>query len=124
MGRTGRGLTLAFALAIPACAMTPPPAELGPLSPAVRAYSRNPVVCAPTAVGNAIGGAVGYLPALALGFVTFPLLAALPERAADATLRAYFYTLPYLLGLALGTPALPFSYLAPADPCEFRSVSG
>ncbi len=104
--------------------MAPPPAELGPLSPAVRAYARNPIVCAPTAAGNVIGGVVGYFPALALGLVTFPVLMALPDGAAEATLRGYFYTLPYLVGFTLGTPFLPFSYLAGEDPCRFESVSG
>lgn len=111
-------------IALPGCAMSPPPAELGPLSPAVRAYARNPLVCAPTALGNGIGGVAGYLPALALGLVTFPLLAVLPERAEEAAVRTYFYSLPYLLGFALGTPFLPVSYLAPEDACRFGSVAG
>src|SRR5262245_56727032 len=75
-------------------------------------YSRNAIVCAPIFLGNALGLVVGS-PFLALGIGLSR--AGMPKTGGGIAMAGYVPI--YLLGGALGTPFLPFSYLMKENPC-------
>jgi len=79
-----------------------------PIEPALQAYSRNTIVCVPTAVGNIVGSLVGF-PFLIAGYYF--------DDARKPLLTIGLF--PVLVGgFVTGTLFLPFSYLAPEDPCQ------
>lgn len=75
-------------------------------------YSRNGIVCGPTYVGNVLGAAAGS-PFFLIGWW---LKTASLEKTGSAVMTAGWVPV-YIVGGALGTPFLPFSYLAKEDPC-------
>jgi hypothetical protein len=86
-------------------------------------YSRNGIVCIPTALGNVIGGVPGMIPLAPFGLV-FGLVD-LDEHETTGRVASWlffgFSTFPAIVvGGAVGTPFLPFSYLAPENPCNFN----
>jgi hypothetical protein len=73
-------------------------------------YSRNSIVCVPTAIGNLAGA-----PGLPLWLATAPL----GDVYVSAAVRTVFVTAPAFAGGALtGLPFLPLSYLEPEEPCH------
>lgn len=100
------------------CALQSGPPCLKGLAPVARPYSRNWVVCAPTAVGN-------YAGALAGGVLSAPFAATAElyrEGAGEQVIRV-FATVPALLaGGTTGLPFLPLSYLADENPCGTAEV--
>ena len=80
----------------------------GPIAPLADLYSRNMIVAGPTLSGNLIGCGVGVAFALALR----PIARASGDD--DDAVMLYAIMVPsYAGGFALGTPFLPFSFLAP-----------
>ena len=83
-------------------------------------FSRNPMVCAPTAVGNTIGGLMGAPLALAIYPLVWP--ATLFTSNDDYLFQTYGTTFwgPVLLtGGAFGGLFYPFSRMMEEDPCSF-----
>ena len=101
------------------CAHRSPAGELGPLQPLIDPYSRNGIVCMPTALGNAIGGFPGQIPLAPFGLVDMDEHET-TERVASWLLFSFSVFPALVVGGAVGTPFLPFSYLAPEDPCNFN----
>lgn len=88
------------------------------MQPVMDAYSRNDVVCLPTALGNAVGGLPGTL--LLAPFALVDLDRHKTTERVAGYLTGAFVTVPALVvGGAVGTPFLPFSYLAAENPCNF-----
>jgi hypothetical protein len=95
------------------CALQTGPVGFESLAPVTRPYSRNLVVCAPTAVGNYAGALVG-------GAVSAPFagVAALIGDGGGEKVVRVFATVPALLvGGITGLPFLPVSYLFAEKPC-------
>ena len=95
------------------CALQTGPVGFESLAPVTRPYSRNLVVCAPTAVGNYAGALVG-------GAVSAPFagVAALIGDGGGEKVVRVFATVPALLvGGLTGLPFLPLSYLFDENPC-------
>ena len=90
--------------------------------PAFDLYSRNPIVCIPTGIGN-LAGVPGML-------VVGPVVVAI-DAAFDPDEDGVFpwivmpfstvlVAIPaYAGGLALGTPFVPVSFLSDEDPCDW-----
>ena len=101
------------------------PESLGlyaPAYPLIVQYSRNPIVCGPTAIGNLIAAPL-------YSTLDLPVLLVPGNRPGHRTptwdfLRWNLHTValtPVLVGGAItGTGALPFSYLADKQPCGFH----
>lgn len=88
------------------------------MQPAMDLYSRNVIVCLPTALGNAAGGLPGTL--LLAPFALVDLDKHQTTERVAGYLTGAFVTVPALVGGgAVGTPFLPFSYLAEENPCNF-----
>ena len=104
-GRARAGL-LACAIALTGCAHRLQEYDLwAPLKPVLDPYSRNPIVCIPTAVGNIIGGAPG-----------------IPLWALSGGLLRPLIDLPaFAVGGVVGLPFIPLSYLRPEDPCDITN---
>jgi hypothetical protein len=109
-----------FALLLPcvACAHRGSPDEFGPLQPVIDPYSRNLIVCLPTAFGNAAGGLPGQLLLAPFAFVDLDKHQT-TERVAGYLTGALVLGPALVLGGVVGTPFLPFSYLAEEYPCNF-----
>jgi hypothetical protein len=101
-----------------------------PLDAAIEAYSRNQIVCVPTAVGNILGVIVDWAVIVAALPVTLPIVLMVDKRdpsprAGDDDsifVKAGLGVLMFpvlLIGGVVGTPFLPFSYLAPESRCNF-----
>jgi hypothetical protein len=106
-----------------------------PLHGAIEAYSRNEIVCVPTAVGNILGLTVGWALTLATLPLTLPVILLADKhdwstraRGDDSVLAKAgigFLLFPaFLLGGVTGTPFLPFSYLAEESPCNLVGWDG
>jgi hypothetical protein len=93
--------------------------ELGRLQPVVDPYSRNLIVCIPTAFGNVVGGFPGLLPLAPFGLVDMDEHET-TERIASYLSGALSLVPALVVGGAVGTPFLPFSYLADEDPCHWN----
>ena len=86
---------------------------VGPLEPISELYSRNIVVCIPTAIGNFIG----WAPSMVIASPFWVVIRPFSARSASNVVSA-LVTGPTLLGgFVVGTPFLPFSYLLDEDPC-------
>jgi hypothetical protein len=73
-------------------------------------YSRNSIVCVPTAIGNLAG-----VPGVPLWLATVPF----NDVSISTAARTVFVTAPAFAGGALtGLPFLPLSYLEPEVPCH------
>jgi hypothetical protein len=86
----------------------------------ITAFSRNPIVCAPTALGNAVGSLVGAPLALAIYPLVWP--ATFFTSNDDYLFQIYGTTFwgPVLLsGGAIGGLFYPLSLLRGEDPCSF-----
>jgi hypothetical protein len=86
----------------------------------ITSFSRNPAVCAPTAVGNAAGALIGAPLALAIYPLVWP--ATLFTDDDDYLFQAYGTTFwgPVLLtGGAVGGLFYPLSLLMDENPCSF-----
>jgi hypothetical protein len=101
------------------CAWRTEPDALGAWTPAVNLYSRNKIVCVPTAIGNLSGGLLGAL--LISPIVAIEQLVASSETEEITRVAVGFPAL--LTGGILGTPFLPFSYLASEKPCQSYRAS-
>jgi len=110
------------------CASQLPPAQFAAFEPQaeyIALGARNPIVCAPTAIGNSAGALAGYpLALLALG----PAL--LAEWLADDDGLAFeiygtAYWAPVLLvGATTGAIFLPMSYVMDERPCDLGVSTG
>jgi hypothetical protein len=88
---------------------------LGPFEPANQLYSRHPIVCMPTAIGNLIGWAPGMILAAPFWLVARGFSEPTARKVASPIVGA-----PTLLGgFLLGTPLLPFSYLFDEYACSW-----
>ena len=89
---------------------------MGVLEPINRQYSRNTVVCAPTAVGNLIGWPAGLVLAAPVWLGMRPF----SERNARYSANAVATVPTSVGGLLLGTPFLPLSFLTSEMPCSWE----
>jgi hypothetical protein len=106
-----------LALVLVGCAHRSPD-QLGPLQPVVDPYSRNGIVCLPTGLGNLIGGVPGQLALAPFTFVDMEKHQTI-ERIASYLMVVLSIAPAFVAGGALGTPFLPFSYLADEEPCHW-----
>ena len=120
-------LLLALSLCV-GCASDLPPAQLGlyePFAPQVTTFSRNTLVCAPTAMGNAVGGVVGY--PLALLTLGPAWLAGWFSDDEDLAFKIYgtpFWTPVLLMGGVTGALFLPPALFMDEEPCDFGVSTG
>jgi len=98
-----RAALVACLLALTGCAQRLQEIDYwGDLKPVLDPYSRNSIVCVPTAIGNLIGGAPGVPLWLLSGGSLRPIVVDIPAFA---------------VGGIVGLPFIPLSYLRPEDPC-------
>jgi len=110
------------------CASYVPEQQLGvyaPHSETIALWARNPIVCAPTALGNAVGALVGG----PIAFLVWPAakLTAWSKGDDDLAYRIYgsaFLTPVLLVGAAVGSVFLPLSYAAGKDLCYLGVSAG
>jgi hypothetical protein len=106
-----------------------------PLHGVIGAYSRNEIVCVPTAVGNILGLSVGWALTVAALPLTLPLILVADKRDWSTRARGDDSALAkagigvllfpaFFLGGVVGTPFLPFSYLAEESPCNLVGWDG
>jgi hypothetical protein len=118
---------IALALAS-GCASQIPPGQLAAFEPQaeyIALGARNPIVCAPTAIGNAAGALVGY--PLALITLGPALLAEWLSDDDDLAFQIYgtAFWIPVLLtGAATGAVFLPMSYAIGEHPCDLGVSTG
>ena len=109
------------------CASYVPKGQLAafePHSETIALWARNPIVCAPTALGNAAGALAGVPLAIVTALPAW--IAAWSSGDDDLAYRIYgtAYWAPILLGgAAVGSVFLPFSYAMGKDLC-YLGVSG
>ncbi|HVH07731.1 MAG TPA: hypothetical protein VNE71_17195 [Myxococcota bacterium] len=106
-----------LALVLVGCAHRSPD-QLGPLQPVIDPYSRNGIVCIPTGLGNVIGGVPGQLALAPFALVDMEVHRT-TERIASYLMAVLSIAPALVVGGAMGTPFLPFSYLADEEPCHW-----
>jgi hypothetical protein len=95
------------------CALQSGPVGFESWAPVTRPYSRNLVVCAPTALGNYAGALVG-------GAVSAPFAGVatlIGKGGGEKVVRAFATGPALLVGGITGLPFLPLSYLFDENPC-------
>jgi len=110
------------------CASKLPPAQLAGFesrAETIALWARNPIVCSPTAIGNAAGALAGY--PLALVTLGPALLASLLSDDEDLAFQIYgtAFWLPVLfVGAVTGSVFLPMSYAIGEHPCDLGVSTG
>jgi len=115
-------LGLIALIAASGCASVVAPEELAAFESQhdqISRWARNPIVCAPTAIGNAAGAVAGY--PLALLTIGPALLSEYLTDDEGLAFRIYgtAFWIPVLAsGAVTGSLFLPFAYLMDERPCE------